>query len=212
MRTALVTLALTAILMAPDLHAEGDVDEGRALSDTCIGCHGVAGYTNAYPTYKVPKIAGQHAAFIVHALEAYRDGEREHPTMVGQSRGLSDEEIRDIAAFLASEKAEEKRAYARARAVGNIARGEELAADRGCAACHGADGNSPEGMQPPSPVLAGQYADYLYQSLRQYKDGTRSNALMVGQVQNLSDRDMRDLAAFYASQPGAMRVMDQYSN
>ncbi len=212
MRTALVTLALTALLMAPDLRAEGDVDEGRALSDTCIGCHGVAGYTNAYPTYKVPKIAGQHAAFIVHALEAYRDGEREHPTMVGQSRGLNDEEIRDIAAFLAAEKAEEKRAYPRARAVGNPSRGEEVAGDRGCAACHGADGNSPEGMQPPSPVLAGQYADYLYESLRQYKDGTRNNALMVGQVQNLSDRDMRDLAAFYASQPGAIRVMDQYSN
>lgn len=212
MRTALVTLALTAILMAPDLRAEGDIDEGRALSDTCIGCHGVAGYTNAYPTYKVPKIAGQHAAFIVHALEAYRNGERTHATMTGQSQGLSDDEISDIAAFLASEQAEEMRPHARARAVGNPARGEEVASDQGCAACHGNDGNSPEGMQPPSPRLAGQYADYLYQALRQYKDGSRSNPIMTGQVQSLEDRDMRDLAAFYASQPGAMQVMEQNKN
>ncbi|MDQ2070631.1 c-type cytochrome [Natronospira bacteriovora] len=210
MRIAVVTLALVAAMTASELRAEGDVNEGRTLSDTCVGCHGVDGYTNAYPTYKVPMIAGQHAAFIVYALEAYRDGEREHPTMAGQARGLSDQEFQDIAAFLASEQAEEMRAYPRARATGNIRRGEEVAGDRGCAACHGSDGNSPEGMQPPSPILAGQYADYLYQSLRQYKDGTRTSAVMAGQVQNLSDRDMRDLAAFYASQPGPLRVMEQY--
>ncbi|MEA5445895.1 cytochrome c [Gammaproteobacteria bacterium AB-CW1] len=210
MRKALVTLALAALMTTFNAHAEGDKDAGRVLSDTCVGCHGVAGYANAYPTYKVPKIAGQHAAYVVTSLEAYRDGERQHPTMVGQAGGLSDAEIRDIAAFLASEEREEARAYARARAVGNPVRGGEVAEDRGCQACHGADGNSPEGLMPPSPVLAGQYADYLYQSLRQYKDGTRDNAVMTGQVQNLSDRDMRDLAAFYASQEGKLKVMDQY--
>ncbi|MCP1728386.1 cytochrome c553 [Natronospira proteinivora] len=210
MRTALLSLALLGLLTAFDARAEGDAEEGRVLSDTCVGCHGVDGYTNAYPTYKVPKIAGQHSAFIVHALEAYRDGEREHPTMVGQSQGLSEQEIQDIAAYLASMPREEKAAYKRARSVGNPARGEEVAQDRGCAACHGDDGNSPEGMAPPSPILAGQYADYLYKSLRQYQDGTRDNAVMVGQVQDLSDRDMRDLAAFYASQPGPIQIMEQY--
>jgi len=210
MRTALLTLTLMGLLMAFDARAEGDAEEGRVLSDTCVGCHGVEGYKNAYPAYKVPKIAGQHAAFIVHALEAYRDGEREHPTMVGQSQALSGEEIQDIAAYLESMPREEMAAYKRARSVGNPGRGEEVAQDRGCAACHGADGNSPAGMSPPSPILAGQYADYLYQSLRQYKDGTRNNAVMVGQVQNLSERDMQDLAAFYASQPGPIQVMEQY--
>jgi len=210
MRTALLTVALTGLMMAFNAQAEGDADEGRVLSDTCVGCHGVDGYTNAYPTYKVPKIAGQHAAFIVYALEAYRDGEREHPTMVGQAQGLSDQEIEDIAAFLASVPRESKAPYKRARATGNPSRGSEVAEDRGCAACHGADGNSPEGMQPPSPILAGQYADYLYESLKQYQDGTRSSGVMAGQVQDLSDRDMRDLAAYYASQPGSIQIMQQY--
>lgn len=204
MRTALVTLALTTLMICANAHAQGDTEAGRTLSDTCAGCHGVAGYTNAYPTYRVPKISGQHAAYLVHALEGYQGDQRSHPTMSGQSGGLSDEEIRDIAAFLSDGGLEEPRADARAGAVGNPARGEELAADRGCAGCHGPEGVSPEGLRPPSPILAGQYADFLYQSLRQYKSGERNNAVMVGQAQGLSDRDMRDLAAFYASQPGPL--------
>lgn len=205
MRTALVTLALTILLMTSAAHAQEDRADGRALSDTCIGCHGVAGYANAYPTYRVPKVAGQHAQYLVHALEGYRGEEREHPTMTGQSRGLSDEEIEAIADYLSEDGREEAKNDPRAGAIGNPARGEELADDQGCAACHGGDGNSPEGMQPPSPILAGQYADFLYQALRQYQDGRRNNAVMVGQAQNLDDRDMRDLAAFYASQPGPLK-------
>lgn len=208
MRTALVTLALTTLMICANAHAQGDAESGRALSVTCVGCHGVDGYTNAYPTYRVPKIAGQHAEYLVHALEGYRGEERAHPTMSGQSGGLTGEELRDIAAFLSQGGLEEPAADARAAAVGNPARGEELASDRGCAGCHGPEGMSPEGLRPPSPILAGQYADFLYQAMRQYKRGDRTNAVMVGQAQGLSDRDMRDLAAFYANQPGPLDQID----
>lgn len=68
-----------------------------------------------------------------------------------------------------------------------------------CAACHGPDGNSPT---PSFPKLAGQHEDYLYHSLKAYKSGKRKNAIMSGQVANLSEQDMKDLAAYFAEQKG----------
>jgi cytochrome c553 len=68
-----------------------------------------------------------------------------------------------------------------------------------CAACHGADGNS---VIPANPRLAGQHADYLVQALKDYKSGARSNPIMMGMVAPLSEQDIRDLAAYFASQTG----------
>lgn len=68
-----------------------------------------------------------------------------------------------------------------------------------CAGCHGADGNSVIGA---NPRLAGQYESYLYQALKQYKEGKRKDLLMAGMVANLSNQDMKDLAAWFASQEG----------
>lgn len=207
MRKAVFTLALITLACASHAWADADTERGRLLAETCVGCHGVEGYTNAYPTFRVPRIAGQHEAYLLAALEAYRDRERQHPTMVGQSRALSSDDLRDISAYLAESGREEARADRRARSVGDPARGEEVAGERGCRACHGTDGMSSEGQNPPSPILAGQHADFLYQSMKDYQDGTRDNAVMSGQLQGLSDRDLRDMAAFYASQPGPLRIM-----
>jgi cytochrome c553 len=66
-----------------------------------------------------------------------------------------------------------------------------------CAACHGAEGVSPS---PDFPNLAGQYPDYLETAMRHYKNGKRKNPIMAEQVKNLSDKDIMDLAAYYASQ------------
>lgn len=84
-----------------------------------------------------------------------------------------------------------------AHAGGNAEAGKAKSAP--CAACHGADGNSPT---PSFPKLAGQHADYLYHSLKDYKSGKRKNPIMSGQVANLSTQDMKDLAAFFAKQKG----------
>ena len=78
-----------------------DAQRGRALADTCLGCHGVPGYTNVYPSYRVPKLGGQHPEYLLAALRAYRAGERLHPTMQAQAVALSDRDMADIAAFLA---------------------------------------------------------------------------------------------------------------
>jgi len=68
-----------------------------------------------------------------------------------------------------------------------------------CVACHGEDGR---GTAPEFPVLAGQYADYLVHALKQYRSGERENALMAPWAANLSDADIRDLAAYYAAKRG----------
>ena len=80
---------------------------------------------------------------------------------------------------------------------GDAAKGEQIAGQV-CVACHGMDGNSPLSA---NPNLAGQHPDYLYKQLTEYKSGARANAIMAGMVANLSDEDMRNLAAFYASKP-----------
>jgi len=80
-------------------------------------------------------------------------------------------------------------------AGGDPAAGKEKSAV--CAGCHGVDGNSTVGA---NPRLAGQYESYLYQALKQYKNGDRKDLLMANMVANLSDQDLKDLAAWFASQ------------
>lgn len=70
-----------------------------------------------------------------------------------------------------------------------------------CAACHGADGKS---TQPTYPNLAGQYANYLVNALQEYRAGSRKNPIMAGQAAALTDADIRQLAEYFASQPGSL--------
>jgi len=85
--------------------AAGDAAAGEAIAHTCLGCHGVQHYVNTYPTYHVPLIAGQHEAYLVAALQAYRDKTRSHPTMQANAALLSDQDIADIAAWLSAQGA-----------------------------------------------------------------------------------------------------------
>lgn len=78
----------------------GNPDSGRQLTYTCLGCHGIDGYRNVYPTYHVPKIGGQSAVYLTNALTEYQRGTRKHPTMEAQAQSFSDQDIADIAAFL----------------------------------------------------------------------------------------------------------------
>ena len=71
---------------------------------TCTGCHGIADYTNAYPTYRVPKVGGQNEQYLIAALTSYKKGERPHPTMRAQAESFTDQEIADLAAYLSSLK------------------------------------------------------------------------------------------------------------
>ncbi len=82
----------------------GNAENGRLLAYTCQGCHGITGYKNAYPSYKVPKIGGQSAQYLTQALTEYREGKRKHPTMQAQSMSFSTQDIADLAAYLSTIK------------------------------------------------------------------------------------------------------------
>lgn len=86
-----------------------------------------------------------------------------------------------------------------ALADGNIQAGKEKS--QTCTACHGKEGNAPD---PQYPRLAGQWESYLLHSLKAYKSGQRSDPIMQGFVSTLSEQDMQDLAAYYASLPGKL--------
>ena len=80
----------------------GSAEAGKAKLAMCIGCHGIQGYKTAYPdVYHVPKIYGQQPAYIVKALQAYKSGERSHPSMRGIARSLTDADMADLAAYYA---------------------------------------------------------------------------------------------------------------
>ena len=103
-RMAVLGLSLAA---AGAAGAEGDPAAGREKAVTCLGCHGVDGYRNAYPSFRVPMLGGQHAQYLVSALKAYRDGLRSHQTMQAQASALSEQDMQDIAAFFAQSTAQD---------------------------------------------------------------------------------------------------------
>ncbi len=173
--------------------AAADADAGRHKASACLGCHGIAGYTNVYPSYRVPKLAGQYAEYIVVALEAYRSGERAHPTMRAQVHTLDASDSADIAAFFAALPAPPP-----APAPASLSQEQEQKMQV-CVGCHGVDGNSP---LPQNPRLAGQYRDYLRQALLDYREGRRNNALMLGMVGLLDERDIEAFAVYFSKQQG----------
>ena len=107
MRWKLCLGGFAAVLFAATAWSqEGNPKAGKKLAYTCTGCHGIPGYNNAFPAYKVPKIGGQNYGYLVSALQAYKAGKRPHPTMKIQARSLSDQDIRDIAAYISNQGAD----------------------------------------------------------------------------------------------------------
>ncbi len=104
----LVSAAMASVSFAaalPSLAAEaGDAAAGQRKHSMCIGCHGIPGYKTAFPdVYSVPKLGGQQAAYIVKALQAYKSGDRPHPSMRAIAAGLSDQDMADLAAYYGAE-------------------------------------------------------------------------------------------------------------
>jgi cytochrome c553 len=186
---AIFLIALT--FNAQPAAAAGDVERGKQLGFTCMGCHGIAGYRNAYPSFRVPKLGGQQGAYIEAALRAYRDGTRAHPTMRAHASSLTDQDIENLIAWITSSDSASDTVTTETAA--------HVAAAAACVACHGAGG---EGVIPQPPTLAGQEIDYLEYALHQYKDGTRTGTVMSAFTASLSDADIAQLAKFYGSQDG----------
>ena len=101
---ALLALAgLAQASVAADV--KGDAEAAKSKVAMCIGCHGIPGYKATFPeVYRVPMLGGQSEKYIVSALNAYKKGERKHPSMVGIAKGLSDQDMADVAAYYAQQK------------------------------------------------------------------------------------------------------------
>jgi cytochrome c553 len=190
---SLLAVAVVGLVMSVSAEAAGDAARGKTLGYTCLGCHGIANYKSVYPTYSVPKLRGQHPEYIVAALQGYKKGERNHATMHAHASSMSDQDMQDIAAYLAGEPV---KAVAGAKPVGTAP-----AAVAVCAACHGNDG---VGIQGIYPTISGQHADYLEHSINQYRTGARKNALMAPMAAQLKPEEVKAVAEYFSKQKPAL--------
>lgn len=183
-------LGAIAIALSGGAGAEGNAERGKVLAYTCHGCHGIPNYKNANPSYSVPKLGGQHAKYLEAALTEYANGERPHPTMHAQAVTQNEQDRADIAAFF----------QAQPLTPGNEVVGTPPPATQTCVACHGADGART--VADDYPILAGQYADYIVQALKDYKSGKRKNAVMAGIITGVKPQDFQAIADFFSAQGG----------
>jgi cytochrome c553 len=171
----------------------GDPHRGRELSYTCLGCHGIDGYRNAYPDYSVPKLEGQNAEYLAAALHGYRDGDRSHLTMHSQASELSDQDIADIAVYFAG-----KPLTSSGKAQGTVPKAATL-----CTSCHGQDGVA---IAPMYPSLAGQHRDYLVRAIEEYQKGGRKNPIMKGFAGPLKPAEIAEIAAYFSGLTPALKT------
>lgn len=200
----------TFAVQAQDIKASAAAGEKKAAM--CIGCHGIPGYQASFPEiHKVPMISGQGAKYIASALNAYKKGERKHPTMKSIAATLNDQDIADLAAFY--EEQGKKAATAETQAA--PAPSEQVAKlieQSKCNTCHGPNFNTP--LDPSYPKLAGQHADYLYVALKAYQTTNnpqvgRSNPIMMGMAGQLTHAQLKELAQYLASLPSELHTVPQ---
>ncbi len=197
-------LIYTGFILAASLQtgfAAGNPEDGKVKFLVCAGCHAIPGYSNAFPRFQVPKLGGQHPDYLVSALKAYASGERKHASMNGTAMSLSEEDTLDITTYLSEIKFSEN--IDQSEIFGDPVAGKKKS--KNCASCHGKKGKS---KSPGFPNLIGQYENYLIHTLQQYKNGQRTNPMMTGMAAALSDEDIENIAAFYASQKKGLSIPD----
>jgi cytochrome c553 len=185
--------AAPAAAAAPPANLTGDPKRGKELSYTCLGCHGIDGYRNAYPNYSVPKLEGQNPEYLSVALHGYRDGDRSHITMHSQAETLSDQDIADIASFFSG-----KPLVTTGKPEGTIPKAAQL-----CVTCHGQDGAA---IAPMYPSLAGQHEDYLRRAIEEYQKGGRKNPIMTGFAANLTPADVNEIVGYFSRMTPALKT------
>ena len=176
------------------LYELGDASRGIAA---CIGCHGDEGNSTVLI---YPNLAKQHPEYVAKQLKAFKDKTRDNNFAMTEFAGqLTENEIADVAAYLADTKAvanvKAKQTVATAPISNAAIAGKTKAA--ACAACHGADGNA---LIPMYPSLAGQSAAYLAKQITDFKTSARKDPVMAPMVAALSDEDIKDISAYFAAQ------------
>ena len=207
------TAGTTASFNASAQEIKGDAKAGQGKIAMCIGCHGIVGYQASFPEiYKVPKISGQGAKYIVSALNAYKKGERKHPTMRGVAESLSDQDMADLAAYYSAHGVVEGATLPAKPSHEPSAQVDALLKKGGCVACHGDNFAKP--IDPSYPKIAGQHADYLFVALKAYKTEKnpqvgRSNGVMAGMAKQFNNNELKEISKYISSLDGDLKTVPQ---
>jgi cytochrome c553 len=190
--------------------APGGAKSLEAKVAMCIGCHGIKGYQASFPeVHKVPMISGQSAKYIEAALAAYKNGDRKHPTMRSIADFLSEQDMKDIAAYYESHGKENGTALPEKPSKEPSPQVAALLQKAACVSCHGANFAKP--IDPSYPKIAGQHADYMFVALKAYKTENspavgRSNPIMGGIAKQFSNAELKALSNYVASLEGDLKV------
>lgn len=167
---------LTAIsllmLVSAYSYAAGDPAKGKTLSPTCAACHSVDG-NSINPVW--PKLAGQHAEYLVKQLQDFKDGKRVNAQMAPMVASLDKQDMADLAAYFASQKIKPGSAKPELIEAGQkiYRAGDAQAGIPACMACHGPAGSGNQAARYPS--IAGQHAEYTAIQLKAFKSEERNN-------------------------------------
>ncbi len=176
----------------------GDADAGKAKAAVCGACHGMDGNST---DAQYPKLAGQNEHYIVEQLKNFKSAHRDNPIMLGMAAPLSVQDMHDVGAYFATQKASAGVAdEALVEAGQALYRAGD--AERGipaCMACHGPDGAGNPGA--PYPHLAGQHADYIQQVLTAWHDGdtwgdTKQDQIMPSIAKKLDKKDIAAVSSY----------------
>lgn len=173
--------------------AKGNAKAGQTKAATCAACHGADGNSTVG---MFPRLAGQSAAYIYEQLQHFKNGTRKNPIMKGMASRLSDQDMRDLAAWFSSQTpsfgATNPKIVNKARAL--YLGGRKADKLPACAGCHG-----PRGAGQPAaafPRIGGQHAQYVAKQLHAFKDGSRKGVPMNYIASKLSDQDIQLLASY----------------
>jgi cytochrome c553 len=181
----------------PAARAKPDLAQGQAkFTAVCAACHNADG-NSAIPAN--PKLAQQHPEYLVKQLQEFKGGKRTSPVMQGFASMLSDADMKNIAYWVTSQKAQpgfakDKELVTLGERIYRGGIGERQVA--ACAGCH-----SPNGAGVPSqfPRLSGQHADYTAAQLVAFRGGTRNNSATMTQVAaKLNDKEIKAVADYIA--------------
>jgi len=193
-----VAIALTLLVgLVGNAHAKGDAEAGKAKSTTCMACHGAQGNKTLLNSY--PKLAGQHADYIVKQLKEFKSGVRKDPTMAGMVAALSEQDMMDLAAYYQSQQVTDGTTPEN---VVEVAKKLYLGGDMerkiaSCISCHGPRGNG-SGLAK-FPKIASQNAEYVAAQLKKFRSGERMNdpsGMMVDTAKKLTDAEIDALSKY----------------
>ncbi len=195
MKKQLVTL-IAALAITGVVQAAGDAEAGKTKSATCMACHAADG-NSVNPIW--PKLAGQHAAYIVGQLNDLKSGARKDPLMSPMAAPLSDQDMADLAAYFSSQQMSEGTAAADQVNMGQkiFRAGNAASGVTACMACHGPKGTGNAAAN--FPRISGQHAAYLEKALKDFRSGTRANdpnGMMRNIAAKMTDAEIAAVAQY----------------